>query len=172
MAVLHELERTLNEGPCVEAFKRAEPTGEPDLANPTAGRWVAFAAAALQTEARAAFGYPLHISGTCFGALNLYATRPGRLTDDQHADALVVADVATHATLAVATPTRADLLDDLFDLGQNQLEVHQATGMVAVQLSAGIGDALARLRAYAYAEDRTLSAVAADVVARRLRFDP
>lgn len=172
MAVLHELERTLNEGPCVDAFNRAEPAGEPDLANPVAGRWVAFNAAALKTEARAAFGYPLQISGHCFGALNLYATRPGPLSEDQHADALVVADVATHATLTVATPTRSDLLDDLLDVGQNQLEIHQATGMVSVQLAVGIGDALARLRAHAYAEDRTLSAVAADVVARRLRFDP
>ena len=44
--------------------------------------------------------------------------------------------------------------------------------MVAAQLSSDVGDALARLRAHAYAEDRTLTSVAADVVARRLRFDP
>ena len=172
MEVLHELERTLNEGPCVDAFTLGEPTAEPDLTNPTAGRWVAFNAAALQTEARAAFGYPLHINGACLGALNLYATRPGPLTKDQHADALVMADVATHAALTIATPSRAGLLDDLLDAGENQLTIDQATGMVTVQLSVGIADALARLRAHAYAEDRTLSAVAADVVARRLRFDP
>ena len=34
-----------------------------------------------------------------------------------------------------------------------------------------IEDASARLRAYAYATDRSLSEVARDVVARRLRFD-
>jgi hypothetical protein len=32
--------------------------------------------------------------------------------------------------------------------------------------------ALVRLRAYAYAHDRRLRDVAADVVARRLRFEP
>jgi hypothetical protein len=49
--------------------------------------------------------------------------------------------------------------------------VHQATGMVSVQLEAGLEEAFARLRAYAFAVDRTVEAVADDVVARRLRFD-
>lgn len=172
MAVLHELERTLGEGPCVEAFERGEPASEPDLANPAPGRWVAFAAAAARTEARAAFGYPLQVAGTCVGALNLYTTRPGPLDGEQHADALVVAAVVTHVALSVATHGSPELLAELLDVGTNQLEIHQATGMVAVQISSGMPDALARLRAHAFAEDRSLSAVAADVVARRLRFQP
>ena len=173
MAVLHELERTLGEGPCVDAFVRGEPTAEPDLENPVVGRWMAFAAAALRTEARAAFGYPLQVGGACVGALNLYATRPGLLSSDQHADALVVAAVTTHLALStVAHGSADDVLADLLDFGTNQVEIHQATGMVAVQLSCRLPDALARLRAHAFAEDRTLSSVAADVVARRLRFDP
>jgi hypothetical protein len=44
--------------------------------------------------------------------------------------------------------------------------------MVMVQLGVNICQAMARMRAYAYAEDRRLSEVARDVVARRLRFDP
>ena len=174
MAILHELERTLGEGPCVDAFNRGEPAAEPDLENPTSGRWLAFAAAALRTEARAAFGYPLHVDdGSCMGALNLYSTQPGPLSDDQHADALVVAAVATRAALSAVAHGSADqLLATLLNGATNELEVHQATGMVSVQLSSSTSNALARLRAHAYAEDRTLSSVAADVVARRLRFDP
>lgn len=81
--------------------------------------------------------------------------------------------MAAHAALsAVAHGSTDELLADLLDVGTNQLEIHQATGMVAVQLSIGLDDALARLQAHAFAEDRTLSSVAADVVARRLRFDP
>lgn len=34
------------------------------------------------------------------GALNLYRDQPGDLTDDEHAAALVVADVRTHAFAA------------------------------------------------------------------------
>ena len=49
--------------------------------------------------------------------------------------------------------------------------VHQASGMVSVQLGISVGDALSRLRARAFAADRTIGDVAADVVARQLRFD-
>ncbi len=44
--------------------------------------------------------------------------------------------------------------------------------MVTVQIGVTVTDALARLRAYAYAHDRRLADVATDVVARRLRLDP
>ena len=44
--------------------------------------------------------------------------------------------------------------------------------MVIVQLGVTAAVALVRLRAYAYSHERRLRDVAADVVARRLRFDP
>jgi hypothetical protein len=44
--------------------------------------------------------------------------------------------------------------------------------MISVQLGVSPAEALVRLRARAYAEDRLVNDVADDVVARRLRFDP
>jgi hypothetical protein len=170
MATLHDLERTLGEGPCVDAFARGEPMSEPDLVSPATVRWPAFSAGALRTEARAAFGYPLKIGGARIGALNLYAARPGELSGEQHRDALLLADVATHAVLSASTS--GELTRELLDIGLHQLEVHQATGMISVQLSVPVADALARLRAHAYAEDRSISSVANDVVNRRVRFEP
>jgi hypothetical protein len=49
--------------------------------------------------------------------------------------------------------------------------VHQATGMITIQLGISLAEALLRLRAHAYASGRAVSAIAADVVDRRLRFD-
>jgi AmiR/NasT family two-component response regulator len=49
--------------------------------------------------------------------------------------------------------------------------VHQATGMVMVQLDSDINAAFAALRARAYQEDRTLQDLARDVLERRVRFD-
>jgi AmiR/NasT family two-component response regulator len=49
-------------------------------------------------------------------------------------------------------------------------EIHQATGMVLAQLGIGPEEALARMRAYAFAEQRLLIDVAKDLVARRLQF--
>lgn len=52
-----------------------------------------------------------------------------------------------------------------------QYIVHQASGMVAAQLDVSVGQALIRMRAHAFGNDRTLTDVARDVVDRRLRFD-
>ena len=49
--------------------------------------------------------------------------------------------------------------------------VHQASGMVAAQLGVSVGEALLRLRAFAFAHDRLITEVAQEVVERRLRFD-
>jgi hypothetical protein len=48
--------------------------------------------------------------------------------------------------------------------------VHQASGMVAAQLGVSVRDALVRLRAYGFGNDRSLSEVAREVVDRKLRF--
>ncbi|WP_194923175.1 ANTAR domain-containing protein [Catenulispora pinisilvae] len=48
--------------------------------------------------------------------------------------------------------------------------VHQAVGMISVQLAVSIRTALQRLQAYAADHRQTVADVAADVVARRLRF--
>ncbi|MEP6815342.1 MAG: hypothetical protein ABI873_07320 [Marmoricola sp.] len=61
---------------------------------------------------------------------------------------------------------------DLADTHQNVAEVHQATGLIAVQAAVGLTEALLLLRARAFASERTIMAVAADVVSRRLRFPP
>ena len=50
-------------------------------------------------------------------------------------------------------------------------EVHQATGMLSVQLDCTIAEALGRLRILARSTDQTLEDVAHQVVERIVRFD-
>ena len=57
-------------------------------------------------------------------------------------------------------------------LALHRAEIDQATGMLTEQLGVGIEEAFVRLRAYAYADDRRLTEVARDIVARRLRLGP
>jgi len=56
------------------------------------------------------------------------------------------------------------------ELAVHRAEIDQATGMLTVQLGVPAGEAFARLRAYAYSQDRRLADVAGDIVARRLRL--
>jgi hypothetical protein len=171
-ALIEELQYTLGEGPCVDAYHQDRPVLEPDLADPASPRWLAFAPPAVEAGARAIFGFPLQVGAVRLGALNLYRDRLGPLTVDQHADALVMAGVAAKAVLAMqAQASPSELATGLQTGGNFQLVVHQASGMVSAQLDVSVGEALVRLRAHAFSTDRPLADVARDVVGRRLRFD-
>jgi GAF domain-containing protein len=171
-ALVERLQLEVGEGPCVDAYHQGRPVLEPDLAAALTPRWLAFAGPAVEAGVRAIFGFPLQVGAVRLGALNLYCDRPGPLTDDQHADALVMADVAAQAVIAMQAGTRPGRLAKELEAGADfQYVVHQASGMVAAQLDVSVGQALIRLRGYAFGNDRPLVAVAEDVVARALRFD-
>lgn len=193
-ALLEQLQFELGEGPCLDAYRitgaglevfpriadpldpsgyhQERPVLEPDLAAPVTRRWLAFTGPALEAGVRAVFGFPLNVGAVRLGALNLYCDRPGPLTDDQHADALAMADVTAQAVLVMqanAPPGR--LAAELEVGGDFHYVVHQASGMVAAELEVSVDQALSRLRAYAFANERPLAEVVEDVIARTLRFD-
>src|SRR6266545_1993186 len=154
--LIEDLQYTLGEGPCIDAYQQDAVVTEPDLADPETARWLAFTPPALQAGARAVFGFPLRVGTVRLGALNLYRDRPGPLGAEQHADALVLADVTARWVLE----TQADF----------HCAVHNAAGIVSVQEDISVTEALIRLRASAYSDDRLLADVAQDVIARRLRL--
>lgn len=171
-ALVEELQFELGDGPGVDAYHQDRPMLEPDLAAPVAPRWLAFTTPAVEAGVRAIFGFPLHVGAIRIGALDLYRDHAGPLTDEQHADALAMADVAAQALLVMqanAPPGR--IAEELEAGGDFQYVVHQASGMVAAQLEVTVGQALVRLRAYAFGNDRRLTEVAEAVVARTLRLD-
>ncbi len=171
--LIEELQFTLGEGPCIDACHEGRPILEPDLASPTSNRWIAFAPPAIAAGARAIFGFPIRVGAANLGALNLYRDRPGPLTDEQHADALVVADVAAELILLLqADAPPGELGAELAASASFHYVVHQASGMVAAQLGVGVDHAMVRLRAFAFATGQPLIDVARSVVDRTVRFDP
>jgi GAF domain-containing protein len=170
--LIEQLQFQLGEGPCVDACRQDRPILEPDLATPLVPRWLAFREPAVKAGVRAIFGFPLEVGAVRLGALNLYCDRPGPLSDEQHADALVMASIVAQALLAIQANAPAGQLAAELEVGADfNYGVHQASGMVAAQLDVDVGQALIRLRAYAFGHDRQLAEVAKDIVARRLRFD-
>lgn len=170
--VVEDLQFALGEGPCIDAHLDDRPVLEPDLAAPASLRWPAFTAPAVAAGVRAIFGFPLRLGTVRVGALNLYRDRPGLLSEDEYANSLVIAGVAANAVImAQADAPPGMLASDLIASADLQVVVHQASGMVSVQLGVGVSEALVRLRAYAFGHERVLRDVARDVVARRLRFN-
>jgi GAF domain-containing protein len=173
-SVMEELAMTLGEGPGVDALVGGGVVLAADITDAKfVARWPVFAPAAAQAGVRAVFGLPLQAGGIRLGVMGLYRSEPGGLDGEQLADALMLADTACALLLDLAGQGPGRVYQGGSEpVGGQHPVVHQATGMLIVQLGVSAAVAMIRLRAYAYVHDRRLGEVAADVVARRLRFEP
>ena len=144
---------------------------EPDLAVCSPSTWPHYTRRAFDLGARAVFAVPIRLDTDPIGVLTLYQDLIGPLTEEQTADSVVVATVLAHTISSIqATSTRPLLASELSDANAHRAEVHQASGMTAIQLDTDVGTALIRMRAHAYATDQSVAFVAQEIVAHRLRL--
>jgi hypothetical protein len=170
--LLEDLQFSLGEGPCVEAATGGGPVLIANLNDPgQTSRWPMYAAAVVdQARVSAVFAFPLQWGSINLGVLDLYRRDPGSLSSGQVRDAISASDAAALMLLGLRTDPDPEG-DAVWDRSwSKRAEIHQATGMVIAQLGISPTDAFARLRAHAFTEGVSLSDVARDVVARRLRF--
>ncbi|SEO77558.1 GAF and ANTAR domain-containing protein [Trujillonella endophytica] len=175
---LAALQFALGEGPSLEASRLHRPVLCPDLPSDADARWPAFAPGAHVEGVAASFAFPLGVGAIVLGVLDLYRDVGGPLTGTELRDAYAYADAAVAVLLHLHDRARGVHLNGahpdgsgLTDLVDRRAVVHQAVGMLSAQLDLALPDALLRLRAHAWSRDRAISDIAADVVARRLRFD-
>lgn len=171
---MEELQFDLGEGPSVDSSIEGRPVLQPDLRQTGPRRWPGFGPAAIEAGLAAIFAFPLQVGRIRLGVLDLYRDTPGSLSPDELGDALSFADAATALLLDLQARDSygSGVHPDLAHASHNVAEVHQATGMIAVQTAVGLAEALLLLRAYSFAHERTVLSVACDVVARTLRFGP
>jgi hypothetical protein len=170
--LVEDLQFELGEGPCLDASRSRMPVLLPDLARTAASRWPGFGPAALDAGIAAIFALPLQVGAIRLGTLSLYRNVTGPLEDDQLAQALAYADAAIVTLLRLQdqmSPGR-DLHPQLGKPLEDRAEIHQATGVISVQASITLIEALLLLRAHAYSADRPILDVARDVMAKALRF--
>lgn len=175
---LEDLQLTAGEGPCLDAFAAGAPVLVGDLVADV-HRWPGFAPEALAVGVAAVFSVPLQVGAVQLGTLDLYRAEVGSLTPTQLGVALTLAGLVTETLLEHADadpddgsgggpdgdgaePVEAGWLADV------HAEVHQASGMVSVAEHIRVGEALVRIRAYAFAHSRPIGEVAARIVARDL----
>lgn len=167
---LEDLQFTLGEGPALEVMDGGTLVVVTDMTGSEASlRWPMFAPEAIDRGVKSIIAVPIQAGAIKVGVVDCYRELAGLPSVNGQAEALVCAEAAI--TLAVADvdgPGLAELID--LEFTQHRAQVHQATGMVSVQLDIGLADALARLRAHAFAHGRRLSEVAEDVVLRRFAF--
>jgi hypothetical protein len=167
-ARLEDLQEVMGEGPGYSAASNGQ-LEVCRLGTLAAERWPLFSAAALQLVGAATLhAVPMQPGHQLIGVMTLYQL--------QHPDTDLAMDVPTLERLAAATgaalmrdPEAVD--QDLMDgPWQSRAQIHQATGMVVAQLGLNSDDALAVLKAHAYAGETTLADIAEQVVHRTIHF--
>jgi len=167
-ATLDDAEFTLGEGPSIDALREGRAVWDHDLASTT--RWPAFAASATALGAGAVAAFPLRVGAALLGVLSVYRSASRPFGDSTVADTTVVADIVTG--LALSRQAGLPRFDEMFGPVRDlRAVVHHASGMTAAQLGCGVDEALARIRAFAFANNRTSEEVATEIASRRLRLD-
>jgi disulfide bond formation protein DsbB len=138
-----------------------------------AARWPTFAdELARQTPYRAIICLPLPLTSGLTGALDLYLDDPDQLRAVPIADASIVADQMTDALLAGLTIT-GSMTSWSGDhepawmhspAARERVQAWVAMGMLMTRMSLSAQNALALLRAYAYAHGTVLDEVAQKLV--------
>ncbi len=164
---LADLQYATGEGPGADADRERRPVLVPDLRTAGAESWPAFAPTAAETGAGSVCAFPLQLGAVRLGVLETYAVAPGCLAGADLDLALTLADAATLTLLQ--SPVDGDDAQ-VRELVAGHAVVHQAAGMLVVQLGVDIETAFVALRAHAFSTDRSVRDVARNVVARRLRL--
>jgi transcriptional regulator with GAF, ATPase, and Fis domain len=175
VAYTHESARLLElfelqkeQGPCLDCFATGRVIANVDLAD-AAGRWPAFAEAALGVGFSVSHALPLRLRRQVVGALNLFTIAPVRLTDDDLAVAQGLADIATIGLLHErAVRDQVVLAEQLQTALHSRIVIEQAKGVLSAQAGTTVAEAFRLLRTHARRTGHALTAVAEAVVARQL----
>ena len=155
-----------DEGPCVDCYATGQPVSVTDIQG-VMERWPRFVPAAVGAGFASVHAVPMRAAGIVLGALNLFGTRPGALTE---ADLLVgqtLAHIACVAILQEHSPTPATVIPQLRSALTNRVIVEQAKGLLRELLDLSVEEAFNLLRAYARATGEHLTDVARRLVTDR-----
>jgi hypothetical protein len=170
---LVELQVTVGEGPILDVWSEGGPVLVPDLdARVSQRRWPAFAPLAVDAGACSMFALPMGVGTIQVGVFALHRSMAGPLHRATLLDSLAFAELAMQLQLDSQAGLDGHAVLDGSGLDLHSPHVHQATGMVSAQLDVTMEEAFIRLRGRAFADQRPLAELAADVVSRKLRFDP
>jgi len=164
MRVVELFELQAHEGPCLDCYRTGKPVLNQDLATVN-GRWPRFSVIALEAGFRAADAVPMRLRGQIIGALNLFRSEPGSLSDDDVLIAQALADIATIALLQHREAIETQVVNDQLNHALNsRIVIEQAKGMTAEHGQLDMQQAFARLRNHARNHNLRLVEVATDIV--------
>jgi hypothetical protein len=169
-ATLEQLQFDLGQGPHWRALATGEPVLIPNLSADSDTAWPLFGAAAATLPVGAMFAFPLTLGAVSVGVLDLYASAPCTLSAADYATIVArCSGVALQAAMDAVHDADSDASPSSLAPAMRR-EVHQATGVVLVQLGISASEAFFVLRAHAYSTGRSILETAQAVLAGDLDF--
>jgi transcriptional regulator with GAF, ATPase, and Fis domain len=162
--LLELLQLQTDQGPSPECFHTGRPIMVADL--PAANqRWPRFVAEARQIGFASVHALPMRLRVEVIGALNLFDTRPGALSDDVVRLGQALADVATIGLLQARAINRRDTLAEQLQTALNsRVIIEQAKGVIAERRQLDMDQAFTILRTTARTTNRRLSDLSRAIV--------
>jgi hypothetical protein len=165
--LLEDQQFVFGEGPLVDATTTWRPVEVPEI-GAVSSSWLRFSEVLSSRSIGGVFAFPLAFDHTRLGALTLYRSTPGPLTDRQRDAARKAAKAAA---LTVAAHVLAEQATHDAQCGLHRVDrLNLAVGIVMHDLDVGPEDASARIRSHAFAAARPVDEVVAAVVARELQL--
>ena len=153
-----------DEGPCVDSFRTGKPVSITDL-DAEQHRWPTFAPEAISRGYISVYTVPLQLRGEVIGALNLFGTERGKLSDaDQHV-ARALAATATIGILSDRAIHHGEVLTEQLQTALNsRVVIEQAKGLLAHAGNLPIDETFTLLRDYGRAHSTRLAEIAHQLV--------
>ncbi|MFJ9181245.1 ANTAR domain-containing protein [Streptomyces sp. NPDC102360] len=155
-----DLEYVLGEGPARDSVLARSPVVATGTA--LASRWPGYGPAFEALGFGQVVAVPLKSAEACIGALAVFSASSAA------APTPIVSQVADALTRSVFLGK--DAVPGLFGDIDYRAEVHQAAGMVAVQLGCRVADALELVKARSFADGRPIGDIARDIVDGHLKL--
>ncbi|MFI0978157.1 ANTAR domain-containing protein [Streptomyces sp. NPDC021093] len=173
-ARLDDLQFTLGEGPSTVATRDGALCLVGDLRHAPHHHWPAFVPGATELGVQSVFAFPLRLGAIRVGSMTGHRQEARGMAEEAVDAALMICDALTVFLLSAMRPHGGEAapapVQGERPGGLHRAVVHQATGMLSVDLGVELTTALDRLRAYAFAHNRPIVSVSRDIVARRLRL--
>ncbi|WP_200216782.1 GAF and ANTAR domain-containing protein [Micromonospora coerulea] len=158
-----EIQYGADEGPCLEALRRARAVEVVDLREDE--RWCRYRKHALQLGIVSSLSLPVTVDRETVGALNLYATHPAAFTDTARQHAMAFTHQAAAAlTVILRQADQALLHQQLTDAMASRSVIDQALGVLMGQQRCTAAEAFVLLRQASQHRNRKLRDVAVEII--------
>lgn len=163
LRVLEQLQVELDEGPCLMAYREGAQVIASDLRNDP--RFSRFGPLAVTADMLAVYSFPMMHDGQPIGAMNLYRSSPGALSEDQIVIGQMFADIASAFIVHAREDDHRALLNRQLQTAlDSRVVIEQAKGFIMARCGTDDRTAFEALRRYARNHSLKIRDVAREIL--------